>query len=195
MSPKSTKSATVAAVSDHVLTASNPEPAGLEVAANDLAEVPVLALPAVSLVDEAIVPMLNHAALACDVASTEDTNAALDKPSKDDTAEALATRLDHLVHSVTAVEELSRQARDAAADDFTKYEALVLSYQQYAERLEHASAIRDQALGVFESAFGHAARTAAEPLVAEADRVVQAFAQLAGAGRNSRPHSWASIPT
>jgi hypothetical protein len=57
----------------------------------------------------------------------------------------------------------------------------VLSYQQYAERLEHACTIRDQALGALERAFGHAARTAAEPLVVEADRVVQAFTQLAGA--------------
>jgi len=148
---------------------------------NDLAEMPVLALPAVSLVDQAIVPMLNDVVLACDVFPTDDTDAVLDNPSRDDTAEALAARLDHLVHSVTAVEELSRQARHAATDDFTKYETLVLSYQQYAERLEHAVAIRDHALGVLERAFGFAARTAAEPLVAEADRVVQAFTQLAGA--------------
>jgi hypothetical protein len=181
MSPKSTKSATLVTESDKSLTASNPEPAGLELAQNDLAEVPVLALPAVSLVDEAVVPMLDDAALACDVASTDDTDAVLDNPSRDDTAEALVARLDHLVHTVSAVEELSRQARDAAADDFTKYEALVLSYQQYVERLEHACAIRDQAVGVLERAFGHAARTAAEPLVVEADRVVQAFTQLAGA--------------
>src|SRR3982074_3510929 len=64
MSPKPTKSATLAAESDQSLTASNPEPAGLELAPNDLAEVPVLALPAVSLLDEAVVPMLNDAALA-----------------------------------------------------------------------------------------------------------------------------------
>ena len=113
MSPKSTKSATLVTESDQSLAASNQEPASLELAPNDLAEVPVLALPAVSLVDEVVVPMLNDAALACDVASTDDTDAALDKPSKEDTAEALAARLDHLVHSVTAVEELSRQARDA----------------------------------------------------------------------------------
>src|SRR3982074_1622584 len=153
MSPKSTKSATLVTESDKSLTASNPEPAGLELAQNDLAEVPVLALPAVSLVDEAVVPMLDDAALACDVGSTDDTDAVLDNPSRDDTAEALAARLDHLVHTVSAVEELSRQAREAAACDFARSEALVLSYQQYVERLEHACAIRDQAVGVLERAF------------------------------------------
>ncbi len=181
MSPKSTKPATLVTELDQALTASNLQPTAEALAPNDLAEVPVLALPAVSLVDEAAVPTLGDAVVACDVAATDYTDAVLDKPSKGDTAEALAARLDHLVQSVTAVEELSRQARDAAADDFTKYETLVLSHQQYAERLEHACTIRDQALGVLERAIGHAARTAAEPLVVEADRVVQAFTTLAGA--------------
>ncbi len=181
MSPKSTKSTTLVIESDQSSTASNPEPAAQALAPNDLAEVPVLALPAVSLVDDAVVPMPSDAVLASEVASADNTEAGPDNPSNEDTAEALAARLDHLVHSVTAVEELSRQAREAAVGDFAKYETLVLSFQQYAERLEQAGAIRVQALGVLARAFGHAARAAAEPLAAEADRVVRAFAQLADA--------------
>jgi hypothetical protein len=181
MSPKSTKSATLVTESEQAITASHPEPAAHGSLQSDLAEAPVLALPAVSLVHEAVVPPLSNAVVVCDVASTDDSDAVHDKPSKDDTAEALAARLDHLVHSVTAVEELSRKAREAAADDFARYETLVQSYQQYAQRLGHAGAIRDQAHGVLEKAFGRVARAAAEPLVAEADRVVHAFSQLARA--------------
>ncbi|HET6315404.1 MAG TPA: hypothetical protein VFG86_03020, partial [Chloroflexota bacterium] len=55
--------------------------------------------------------------------------------------------------------------------------------QQYAGRLAQASAIRDQVHLVHERAFGQEARRAAELVVDEADRVVQAFNDLASAWR------------
>ena len=97
------------------------------------------------------------------------------------TAESLAEQLSHLVNSVAVVEELSRHAREAAANDLTRYEAVIAAAQQYGSRLDQAQSIRDQAQHVLEGAFGHAARAAAEPLVAEAERVLAEFTQLVGA--------------
>jgi hypothetical protein len=94
------------------------------------------------------------------------------------TAEALSTQLDQLIRSVGIVEELSRRAREAAADDLTRYDALLASCEQYIQGREQACAIRDQACQVQERAFGQQARAAAEPLVSHAERVLQAFADL-----------------
>src|SRR5438046_100094 len=47
-----------------------------------------------------------------------------------DAADMLAQQLDQLVHSVSAVEELSRRAREAATNDVALYDALEASQQQ-----------------------------------------------------------------
>ncbi len=93
--------------------------------------------------------------------------------------DALARQLEQLVQSVGVVEELSRRAREVATSDLAQYDALLVSWQQYGSRLEQASTIRDQAREALHRAFGHDARSTAEPLVAEAERVVQAFTTLA----------------
>jgi hypothetical protein len=93
----------------------------------------------------------------------------------------LAQQLDELVRSVGVVEELSRRAREAATNDLARYDALLGSQQQYADRLHQARSIADQAHGVLQQAFGHEARAAAQPLVADAERVLRAFADLATA--------------
>ena len=95
------------------------------------------------------------------------------------TGDTLARQLEQLVEYVAVVEELSRKARETATSDLALYQALLTSQQQYADRLEQAGTIRNQARTVLERAFGQAARAAAEPLVAEAERVVQAVTQLA----------------
>jgi hypothetical protein len=98
-----------------------------------------------------------------------------------DSADALAQQLEQLVRTISVVEELSRRAREAATTDLALYEALHASQQQYVDRLAQATALRDQACGVHDRAFGMEARSAAEPLVANAERVVRAFAELSGA--------------
>ena len=103
--------------------------------------------------------------------------------SPEDTADLLARQLEQLVSSVAVVEDLSRRARDVATTDLALYDALIASQQQYAARVRQASTIRDQAHSVHEHAFGHEARSAAEPLVANAERVVQAFTDLSDAWR------------
>ena len=97
------------------------------------------------------------------------------------TGDVLGQQLEQLVQSVGIVEELSRRARDTAANDLARYEALLASQQQYAERLDLARGIRDQARTALECAFGQEARAAGESLVGEAERVLQAFAALAEA--------------
>ena len=79
------------------------------------------------------------------------------------------------------MEELSRRAREAATSHLALYDALEVSHHQYAGRLAQACAIRDQAQQVHGLAFGQEAKYAAEPVVAEAERVVQAFTELARA--------------
>jgi hypothetical protein len=103
------------------------------------------------------------------------------EPEPEATADTLGRQLEQLVQSVGAVEELSRRARETAAGDLALYEALLASRQQYAERLDQARAIRDQAQAVLERAFGQEARAAARPLLVEAERVLQAFTDLASA--------------
>jgi hypothetical protein len=97
------------------------------------------------------------------------------------TAASLAEELTRLIKSVAAVEDLSSAAREAAATDLARYEAVRASAQQYRERFDQACAIRDQAKGVLSRAFGQAARAAAEPLLSQAERVLAAFTQLVAA--------------
>ena len=106
----------------------------------------------------------------------------LDTDSVDtDATNSLARQLEQIVESVSVVEELSRRAREVASTDLALYDALQASQQQYSERLGQACAIRDQAQDVHQRAFGHDAKNAAAPIVAEADRVVQAFTHLSDA--------------
>jgi len=98
-----------------------------------------------------------------------------------ETASALAQKLEELVLSVGLVEELSRQAREAASCDLATYDALLASHLQYATQLEQACAIRDQASEAHDRAFGQEARNAAEPILADAERIAQAFAHLSSA--------------
>jgi hypothetical protein len=138
--------------------------------------------------DGDVTPEDVHAAVASGAAlalSTEAVAATADgtfeEPDPEITTDMLGQQLAQLVQSVGVVEELSRQARETATGDLARYDALAVSRQQYAERLEHACAIRDQARLMLERAFGQAARAAAQPLVFEAERVLQAFADLATA--------------
>jgi hypothetical protein len=96
-------------------------------------------------------------------------------------SEILAQQLAQLVHSVSIGEELSRRAREAAIGDFAVCDSLEASQQQYADRLAQACTIRDRACQVHERAFGREARDAAEPVVADAYRVVHAFTELSSA--------------
>ena len=96
----------------------------------------------------------------------------------DDAPDALIAKLAHLVQSVTEVEELSRRAREAAVSDFSRYQALAATFDQYNHGLDQAGAILDQARQALDRSFGQAARSAAEVLVVEADQVVAAFAKL-----------------
>ena len=91
----------------------------------------------------------------------------------------VAQQLDELVRSVGVVEELSRRAREAATDDLARYDAVMASMQQYEDRMQQARTIADRARDVLARAFGQEARAAAQPLVADAERVLRAFADLA----------------
>jgi hypothetical protein len=115
----------------------------------------------------------------------DSTDAHVDQPrvvaDGEPAPDALAQQLEQLVRSVGVVEELSRRAREVATSDLARYDVLLVSRQQYAGRLEQASTIRDQARQALECAFGQEARSAAEPLLVEAERVVHAFTDLAAA--------------
>ncbi|MBV9600246.1 MAG: hypothetical protein JOZ87_25770 [Chloroflexi bacterium] len=93
--------------------------------------------------------------------------------------EGLSADLQRLIESVSAVEELSRLAREAAVGDLAQYQALVASSEQYTAGLQEASTLEDSAATVLQSAFGQSARAAAEVLLADSKRVRHAFAELA----------------
>lgn len=114
-------------------------------------------------------------------ASNADSAASSTGDEPDSEPETLGQQLEQLVRSVSVVEELSRRARDLATTDLSRYDALLESQAQYADRLAQACAIRDQAREVHDRAFGHEARSAAEPIITEAERVVDAFTRLANA--------------
>lgn len=93
--------------------------------------------------------------------------------------DSLSADLERLIESVSAVEELSRLAREAAVGDLAQYQALVASSEQYTAGLQQASTLEDSAATALQSAFGHSARAAAEVLLADAKRVRDAFSELA----------------
>ena len=96
----------------------------------------------------------------------------------------VSARLRNLVVSVSQVEELSRRAREAAADDLALYSGIAASQRQFEEGLAEARRIGLEAQAVYQRAFGREARAVAEPAVAEAREVEQAFVALAEAWRH-----------
>jgi hypothetical protein len=93
-------------------------------------------------------------------------------------ADELAVELGRLVQSISAVEELSRQARQAAVSDLAHYESLAASLDQYRAGLDQASQLETQASLALEQAFGQSARSAADSIVIETRRVRNAFGEL-----------------
>ncbi len=143
---------------------------------------PVLAVSAPDVIADATLPLGTLVPTPANEEPTSELGDALaDQATVDSSPDALAAQLAHLVESVSVVEELSRQAREAAASDLARYEALLASVDQYRRGVEQSGGLRDQAREALDRAFGQAARAAAEPLVAEAERVLAAFTQLLGA--------------
>ena len=93
----------------------------------------------------------------------------------------ISARLKNLVVSVSQVEELSRRAREVAASDLALYDGIAASRRQFDEGLAEARRIGQEAQAVYQRAFGREAKALAEPAVAEAREVEQAFASLAEA--------------
>jgi hypothetical protein len=102
-------------------------------------------------------------------------------PTTQRSAEELAGDLNRLVQSVATIEELSQQARQAAATDYETYASVRQSADQYRAGLAEAVAIHDQVHNAHERAFGAAAKSAAEPLLAEATQIQNAFEHLSSA--------------
>ncbi len=96
---------------------------------------------------------------------------------------SISARLKNLVVSVSQVEELSRRAREVAASDLALYNGIAASRCQFEEGLDEARRIGQEAKAVYQRAFGRDAKALAEPAVAEARDVEQAFGDLAGAWR------------
>ncbi len=86
--------------------------------------------------------------------------------------------------SISQVEELSRRAREAAASDLALFNGIAASQRQFEEGLTEARHLLEEAQAVYHRAFGREARAVAEPAVAEARDVEQAFAELADAWRH-----------
>jgi hypothetical protein len=103
-------------------------------------------------------------------------------PSLPDPA-GISARLRDLVVTVGQVEELSRRAREAAASDLELYNGIAASQRQFEDGLADARRIGQEAEDVYKRAFGREAKAVAQPAVAEAREVEQAFAELAGAWR------------
>jgi hypothetical protein len=78
-----------------------------------------------------------------------------------DDSEDLLDRLSRLVDSVVRVEELSRQAREAAATDLARYDELVATEGRFSAGLVEATRLCEQAETVLARAFGSAARAMA----------------------------------
>ncbi|MBV9329912.1 MAG: hypothetical protein JO352_39930 [Chloroflexi bacterium] len=96
---------------------------------------------------------------------------------------SISDRLRNLVIAVSQVEELSRQAREVAASDLALYNGIAASRLQFDEGLAEARRIGQEAQAVYDRAFGRQAKAVAEPAVAEAREVEQAFSELAQAWR------------
>jgi hypothetical protein len=95
----------------------------------------------------------------------------------------VSARLNNLVVRVSQVEELSRRARETAASDMAQYDGIATSQRQFEDGLAEARRIGQEAVAVYERAFGREARAVAEPAVTEAREVQQAFEELADAWR------------
>jgi hypothetical protein len=96
----------------------------------------------------------------------------------------ISARLRNLVVAVGQVEELSRHAREVAASDLALYNGVATSQRQFEEGLAEARRIGEEAQAVYQRAFGRQARAVAEPAVAEAREVENAFKELADTWRH-----------
>ncbi len=105
-----------------------------------------------------------------------------DVPSLPDPS-SISARLKNLVVAVSQVEELSRRAREVAASDMALYDGIAASQRQFEDGLAEARRIGQEAEAVYDRAFGREATAVAEPALAEARQVEQAFHELATAWR------------
>ena len=103
---------------------------------------------------------------------------ALTPPAAPPDAQALAARLQVLLGAVIEVEQLSRQAREAAASDLAHYDTLVTARQVLEHHQREAAGIRQRAEQLAASAFGQQARTVAASTLAEARELEQALSDL-----------------
>jgi hypothetical protein len=90
----------------------------------------------------------------------------------------VAARLRALLSSVAEVEQLSRQAREAAASDLAHYDTLVDARQVLEHHRREASDIRQRAEQLTDNAFGQLARAFAVSTLTEAREVEQAVSDL-----------------
>jgi hypothetical protein len=93
-------------------------------------------------------------------------------------SQALAARLEALLGAVVEVEQLSRQAREAAASDLAHYDALVTARQVLEHHQREAAGIRQRAEQLTDSAFGEQARAVAASTLAEARQLEQVLGDL-----------------
>jgi hypothetical protein len=93
-------------------------------------------------------------------------------------AESLAARLQVLLSAVLEVERLSRQAREAAASDLARYDALVTARQVLEHHQREAAGIRERSEQLAASAFGQQARAAAASTLAESRQLEQTLGDL-----------------
>lgn len=138
--------------------------------------------PVTSMADEVLASGANAAESdgAAPTECQERQSVELAPPSADN---SLSAELQRLIDSVASVEELSRQAREAAVGDLALYEALSESSEQYTIGLQQASVLEHDAAEALQRAFGQSATAAAEVLLADAERVRVAFGQLTAAWR------------
>jgi hypothetical protein len=92
--------------------------------------------------------------------------------------ETLAARMQTLLAAVLQVEQLSRDAREAAASDLAHYDAMIEALWLLERHREEAARVLDRAEKLAASAFGEQARAAAAPAVVEACELERMLRQL-----------------
>jgi hypothetical protein len=92
--------------------------------------------------------------------------------------ETLTARMQSLLAAVLQVEQLSSQARDAAASDLAHYDVMIEAQQLLEDQRQEAARILDWAEKLAATAFGEQARAAAAPAMAEAREVERMLGEL-----------------
>jgi hypothetical protein len=134
-----------------------------------------------SLVDEVAAeyqPTVDDAVRSAAVDQTGESAQATSAAPQD--TEVLAARLQALLAAVVEVEQLSRQAREAAASDLAHYDALAACRQLLEGHHQEARRICQRAEQLAACAFGQRARVAAAPTLAEACELEQVLCELVG---------------